>query len=47
MDPKNVDIRRVEVRLGTLADYISHWNMTWDIEKNKKTTVKIDAEKEK
>ena len=47
IDPENVDKRRAEVGLGTIADYISHWGMTWDIDKHKERTAKIEAEKEK
>ena len=46
-DPENVNKRREEVGLGTLSDYISHWNMIWDIDKHKERTEKIEAEKEK
>lgn len=36
-DPENVDQRREEVGLGPLQEYISHWNLTWDVEEyNKK-----------
>jgi hypothetical protein len=35
-DPDNVDKRRAEVGLQPLADYISHWNLTWDVEAYKK-----------
>jgi hypothetical protein len=35
-DPENVDKRRAEVELQPLADYISHWNLTWDVEAYKK-----------
>lgn len=29
-DPINVDKRRAEMGLGTLQDYVSRWNITWD-----------------
>jgi hypothetical protein len=35
-DPDNVDQRRAAVGLQPLADYISHWNLTWDVEAYKK-----------
>jgi hypothetical protein len=35
-DPDHVDERRASVGLGPIADYISHWNMTWDVETYKK-----------
>jgi hypothetical protein len=47
IDPENVDTRRAEVGLGTLADYIEHWDLTWDIKKHKERVAKIEAEKEK
>jgi hypothetical protein len=47
IDPENVDKRRAEVGLGTLADYVNHWGMTWDIKKHIERTKKIEAEKEK
>ncbi len=47
IDPENVDTRRAEVGLGTLADYIGHWDLTWDIKKHKERVAKIEAEKEK
>lgn len=34
IDPENVDKRRAEVGLGPIADYISNWNMTWDVKKH-------------
>lgn len=45
IDPGNVDKRRAEVGLGTLANYVNYWGMTWDIEKHKARTKKIEAEK--
>ena len=45
IDPENVDIRRSEVGLGTLSDYVSRWNITWDVEKHKERTIKIESEK--
>lgn len=41
-DPDNVDKRRSEVGLGTLQDYLSHWNITWDVEKYKKELPEIE-----
>lgn len=35
-DPDNVDKRRSEVGLPPISDYISHWNLTWDVEAYKK-----------
>ena len=33
-DPENVDKRRAEVGLGPIANYISNWNITWDVTKH-------------
>ena len=44
-DPENVDKRRAEVGLGKLADYVSNWDMTWDVEKHKINTEKLESEK--
>ena len=45
-DPENVDKRREAVGLGSLADYVDRWGIIWDVEKHKKRTAKIEAEKE-
>jgi len=47
IDPENVDKRRAQVGLGTIADYVKHWGITWDIEKHRERTKKVEAEKEK
>ena len=47
IDPENVDKRRAEVGLGTIAEYVNYWGMTWDIEKHKARTKIIEAEKRK
>lgn len=39
-DPENVDKRRAEVGLGPIADYVSNWNMTWDVKKHIERSVK-------
>ncbi len=36
IDPDNVDQRRAEVGLGSLADYLKNWNLVWDVEKYKR-----------
>lgn len=41
-DPDNVDKRRAEVGLGKLQDYISNWNITWDVEKYKKELPELE-----
>jgi hypothetical protein len=42
-DPDNVDKRRAAVGLGSLASYISHWNIKWDVETYKKALPEIEA----
>jgi tetratricopeptide (TPR) repeat protein len=42
IDPTNVDKRRAGVGLGPISDYISNWNMTWDVEKHIKRTEKSE-----
>jgi hypothetical protein len=42
-DPDNVDKRRAEVGLGSLAEYVSHWNIKWDVEEYKKKEGSNDA----
>lgn len=44
-DPQNVDKRRGKVGLGPLADYISNWDIIWDVEKHKKRSAELDAGK--
>lgn len=34
-DPDNVDKRRAEIGLGTLAAYLSAWNIVWNVEEYK------------
>jgi hypothetical protein len=40
-DPDNVDKRRAEVGLQPLAEYISHWQIKWDIKQYKKDLPKL------
>ena len=35
-DPDHVDERRASVGLGTMAEYLKLWNLTWDVETYKK-----------
>lgn len=42
-DPDNVDKRRASVGLGPIADYVAHWNMTWDVEQYKKEQAEREA----
>jgi len=34
-DPDHVNERRAEVGLGTIEQYVSRWDITWDAEKHK------------
>lgn len=36
IDPDNVNQRRAEVGLGSIEDYISNWDLKWDVEEYKK-----------
>ena len=36
-DPDNVDVRRANVGLPPLADYLKNWGIVWDVEEYKKT----------
>ena len=40
-DPDNVDKRRAEVGLGTLAEYASYFQIVWDLEQYKKDLHKL------
>ena len=46
IDPENVDVKRSEVGLGPLADYVGRFGFTWDLEKHKERVKKMEAEKE-
>ena len=43
-DPDNVDKRRAEVGLSPLAEYVSNWNIKWNIEEYKKELPQIIEE---
>ena len=45
IEPEKVNERRKEVGLGTIEDYIKNWDMTWDIDKHKELTKKLESEK--
>jgi hypothetical protein len=36
VDPDNVDKRRADMGLGSLAEYVSQWNIKWDVKQYKK-----------
>lgn len=41
-DPDNVDKRRAEVGLPPLAEYVSNWQIKWDVEQYKKDLPKLE-----
>jgi hypothetical protein len=41
-EPESVDKRRAEVGLQPMADYISKWDLKWDVEKYKKNLHKYE-----
>lgn len=41
-DPDNVDKRRAEVGLSSLADYVNHWQIVWNVEQYKKDLPKFE-----
>lgn len=46
-DPDHVDERRASVGLGPLQEYVSHWNLTWNVEAYKKQLPEIEAKQKK
>ena len=46
-DPDNVDTRRANVGLNTMAEYVQYWQMKWDPESYKKELPKIIARETK
>lgn len=46
-DPDNVDKRRAEVGLDTLQEYVSLWNIIWDVEKYKKELPELEKKRKK
>lgn len=46
-DPENVDIRRAEVGLGTLQEYVSFWKITWNVEEYKLKLPEYEAKQKK
>jgi hypothetical protein len=47
IEPEKVNERRAEVGLEPIEDYVKSVGITWDVEKHKERTKKIEAEKEK
>lgn len=41
-DPENVDRRRAEVGLGPLSEYVSRWQIKWNVEQYKKDLPKLE-----
>jgi hypothetical protein len=41
-DPDNVDKRRAEVGLGPMVDYVSRWEIKWDVEQYKMELMKLE-----
>jgi hypothetical protein len=46
-DPDNVDARRKEVGLNTMAEYLSHWKIKWDVEAYKKQLPLLEQKQNK
>ena len=44
-DPDHVDERRAAVGLGTMAEYLKRWNLTWDVEAYKKQLPSLETDK--
>jgi hypothetical protein len=44
IEPEKVNERRAEVGLGSIEDYISNWDMTWDVEKHKERTARMEQD---
>jgi len=42
-NPEEVNKRRAEVGLGTIEDYISNWNITWNVEKHKTRAEQLEG----
>lgn len=47
IEPEKVNERRAEIGLGCIEEYVKSVGITWDVEKHKERTKKIEAEKEK
>jgi hypothetical protein len=43
-NPDDVDVRRAEVGLGPIAEYVSRWNIVWDVELYKKELPMLEAQ---
>ncbi len=45
INPENVDRRRAEIGLNNMADYLSNWNMTWNVSQHLKMIDSIERKK--
>ena len=46
IEPEKVNERRAEVGLGTIEAYLQNWDMSWDVEKHKESTEKLESQEE-
>jgi hypothetical protein len=46
-DPDNVDKRRAEVGLGPLSEYVSRWQIKWDVEQHKMDLPKLEGKRKR
>lgn len=46
IEPEKVNERRAEVGLGPIEDYVKSVGITWDVEKHKERTQRIESQKE-
>lgn len=46
-DPENVDVRRAEVGLGTIQEYVGFWKITWNVEEYKLKLPEYEAKQKK
>lgn len=44
IEPEKVNERRAEVGLGPIEEYTLRFGMTWDLEKHKAHTKKVESE---
>jgi hypothetical protein len=47
LDPDNVDKRRAEVGLGPLSEYVTHWQIKWNVEQYKKDLPALEEKRKK
>ncbi|WP_224483861.1 DUF6624 domain-containing protein [Robertkochia aurantiaca] len=44
LEPEKVNERRAAVGLGPIEEYVSRWNINWDVEKHKERTRALESE---